>query len=83
MKGHTNAEAFMGFLALGAAGDDADLDKWRKDQRCDHHHHTVAAPEIAPADAFGAFTLLATGLAAIRACCDAARRGGRLKNLLR
>lgn len=55
--------AAAGFAQPGFAKPDPDHDKDKGDH---HRHHTVAAPEIDPATAGSALTLLAGGLAVLR-----------------
>jgi hypothetical protein len=55
--------AAAGFAQAGLAKADSQNDKGDRDH---HRHHTVAAPEIDPAAAGGALTLLAGGLAVVR-----------------
>jgi hypothetical protein len=55
--------AAAGFAQAGIAKADSDHDKGDRDR---HRHHTVAAPEIDPAAAGSALTLLAGGLAVLR-----------------
>ena len=52
--------AVAGVARAGSDPDSADRDGKR------HHHHPVAAPEIDPAAAGSALTLLAGGLAVVR-----------------
>jgi hypothetical protein len=56
--------ATAGFAQAGSAQADSNDDKGDRDHH--RHHHTVAAPEIDPAAAGSALTLLAGGLAVLR-----------------
>jgi hypothetical protein len=55
--------AAAGFAQAGSEKADSQADKGDRDH---HRHHTVAAPEIDPAAAGSALTLLAGGLAVLR-----------------